>query len=89
MGTDKSMQRIYFRHKKTSNKAGCFLIINKLMAERKRFELLEGINLQRFSRPPLSATQPPLHITFEISFKEVLKNQEPLLKKRHDTLLSA
>ena len=30
------------------------------MAERQGFEPWEGINPQRFSRPPLSATQPPL-----------------------------
>ena len=31
------------------------------MAERQGFEPWEGINPQRFSRPPLSAAQPPLH----------------------------
>jgi hypothetical protein len=30
------------------------------MAERQGFEPWEGINPQRFSRPPLSAAQPPL-----------------------------
>ena len=31
------------------------------MAEKQGFEPWEGINPQRFSRPPLSAAQPPLH----------------------------
>ncbi len=30
------------------------------MAEKQGFEPWEGINPQRFSRPPLSTTQPPL-----------------------------
>ena len=32
------------------------------MAERQGFEPWEGINPQRFSRPPLSTTQPPLRL---------------------------
>jgi hypothetical protein len=47
------------RHKKTD----CFLKTIGFfvsMAERQGFEPWEGINPQRFSRPPLSAAQPPL-----------------------------
>ncbi len=48
----------------------CFLLIykdvNQIMAEKQGFEPWEGINPQRFSRPPLSATQPPLHTRGEI-----------------------
>jgi hypothetical protein len=32
----------------------------KAMAEKQGFEPWEGINPQRFSRPPLSTAQPPL-----------------------------
>ena len=32
------------------------------MAERTGFEPAEGVNPQRFSRPPLSTTQPPLQV---------------------------
>ena len=40
------------------------------MAEKQGFEPWEGITPQRFSRPPLSAAQPPLqsHIIWRIIF---------------------
>jgi hypothetical protein len=34
------------------------------MAEKQGFEPWEGINPQRFSRPPLSTTQPPLQAVY-------------------------
>jgi hypothetical protein len=37
------------------------------MAERQGFEPWEGINPQRFSRPPLSTAQPPLLRFFRIT----------------------
>ncbi len=38
-----------------------------VLAERVGFEPTEGVNPQRFSRPPPSTTQPSLHIHFEMT----------------------
>lgn len=44
------------------------------MAEKQGFEPWEGINPQRFSRPPLSATQPPLRKkTYDTQFSDKRK----------------
>ena len=52
--------KIYFRYK-----------TNSYMAEKQGFEPWEGINPQRFSRPPLSTAQPPLQAAY---------NNPPVLK---------
>lgn len=49
------------------------------MVEKQGFEPWEGINPQRFSRPPLSATQPPLRKTGIIrNFEE---NEKSFMQK--------
>ncbi len=38
------------------------MVLEESMAEREGFEPPERVNAQRFSRPPLSTTQPPLRL---------------------------
>ena len=49
------------------------------MAEREGFEPPERANAQRFSRPPLSTTQPPLRAEF-LNKQDMANAQAPIMR---------